>query len=260
MTTNPYAAPKAALADETLPRTADYLPGGRGVPAGRGLAWISEAWSIFRRAPGVWIAITVGLAVIFFVLAFIPILGSIATMVLGPVFTGGLMLGCRALDKGDELQFAHLFAGFRERLGTLAAIGALYLAGTLVIVLLVTVLTGASMFTLFGGAEAQQAEPGAVFATMGLAFLVMMALMVPLFMAVWLAAPLAVFHEQGAFEAMKGSFVGCLKNILPFLVYGVVMFVAAIIASLPLLLGWLVLGPVMAGSIYTAYRDIYLSA
>ena len=37
------------------------------------------------------------------------------------------------------------------------------------------------------------------------------------------------------------------------------MFVAAIVATVPLLLGWLVLGPVMAASIYTAYRDIYLS-
>ena len=259
MSTNPYAAPKAAVADETLVVKSNFVPGGRGVAAGRGWSWIAEGWDLFRRAPGIWIAITIVLAVIFFALAFIPILGSIGTMVLGPVFTGGLMIGCRALDEGGSLEFGHLFAGFRERLGALAGIGALYLAGTFVVVLLVMVVTGASMFTLFGaGGEPQATDPAAMFATMGLAFLVMMALMIPLLMAIWLAAPLAVFHDQSPFEAMKGSFVGCLKNIVPFLVYGVVMFVAAIVASLPLLLGWLVLAPIMGASIYTAYRDIYL--
>jgi len=34
--------------------------------------------------------------------------------------------------------------------------------------------------------------------------------------------------------------------------------VLMIIATLPVLLGWLVLGPVFAASIYTSYRDIYL--
>jgi hypothetical protein len=38
----------------------------------------------------------------------------------------------------------------------------------------------------------------------------------------------------------------------------VVLFGLSILASLPLLLGWLVLGPVFAASVYTSYRDIYL--
>jgi uncharacterized membrane protein len=99
---------------------------------------------------------------------------------------------------------------------------------------------------------------GAMGMTFVLAMLIMMALLLPAVMAVWLAAPLVVFHEHGAIEAMKGSFSGCLKNVLPFLLYGVVMFLLMILASLPLALGWLVLGPVFAASIYTSYRDIYL--
>jgi hypothetical protein len=47
--------------------------------------------------------------------------------------------------------------------------------------------------------------------------------------------------------------------MLPFLLYGIVFFIAAIIASIPLMLGWLVLGPLLAASIYTAYRDIYFT-
>jgi uncharacterized membrane protein len=59
---------------------------------------------------------------------------------------------------------------------------------------------------------------------------------------------------------MQESFTGCLRNIVPFLVYGVVMLALSLIASIPLGLGWLVLGPVLAASLYTSYKDIYLTA
>lgn len=261
MSSNPYAAPKAAVADAATPVRGNFAPGGRGVAAGRGLSWIGEAWGFFKQAPGLWIGMVIVLFVMFFVAAFIPLVGPLATMVLFPVIMGGLMLGCRALDENQDLEFAHLFAGFRQNFGTLAAVGALYLAGYVVIMLVVVVVTGASMFTMMGmGGQPEGADPAAMFATMGIAFLLAMALTIPLFMAVWLAAPLVVFHEQGAIEAMKGSFMGCLKNILPFLVYGVIMLLLAIVASLPLALGWLVLGPMTIASVYTAYRDIYLSS
>jgi len=39
----------------------------------------------------------------------------------------------------------------------------------------------------------------------------------------------------------------------------VIMFGLAIVASIPLALGWLVLGPMTIASVYTAYRDIYFS-
>ena len=94
---------------------------------------------------------------------------------------------------------------------------------------------------------------------MVLAILVMLALMIPVAMAVWFAPGLAALNERGAVEAMKESFTGCLKNIVPFLVYGVVLLGLSIVASIPLWLGWLVLGPVVAASIYTAYRDIFFS-
>ena len=56
---------------------------------------------------------------------------------------------------------------------------------------------------------------------------------------------------------MKVSFFGCLKNIVPFLLYGVVMMVLCVVAAIPVMLGYLVLGPVIIASIYTGYRDIF---
>ena len=87
--------------------------------------------------------------------------------------------------------------------------------------------------------------------------LVMLALLLPLYMAMWFAPSLIVFHGQGPGEAMKYSFVACLKNIVPFFLYSVIFFLLSFVASLPAFLGWLVLAPVMAASLYTGYRDIF---
>lgn len=259
MSTNPYAPPSAQVADQTVIQRGNYVPSGRGVSAGHGWNWIAEGWTLFKNAPGMWIAITVMYLVIFIVLAFIPFVGGIALSLFMPVLGGGVMLGCRALDDGKELEFQHLFAGFRTQLGTLVAVGALNLAASIAIMFIAMIVTGASLFAFFAGGGQDPAAIAAALTTMALAALVMLALFVPLMMALWFAPALVVFHELGAVEAMKQSFTGCLRNIVPFLVYGVILIVPAFIASIPLGLGWLVLGPVTVASIYTAYRDIYLS-
>jgi uncharacterized membrane protein len=124
------------------------------------------------------------------------------------------------------------------------------------IVAAVVALTGVKVYGLMSP-EANAEQVFAAAATVALAGLIMLALMLPLVMATWFAPALIVFNELGAWSAMKASFVGCLKNVLPFLLYGVIGLVAGAIASVPLLLGWLVLAPVLAASVYTSYRDIY---
>lgn len=254
-TPNPYATPRAPVADaENAPR--NFLPGGRTVAAGNGWRWIVEGFELFRRQPGAWIALVVVAALIFVGLALIPVLGSLAGMVLAPVFAGGIAIACREQDQGRELRLGHLFEGFRERFGTLVSIGLIYLGVTVVLALVVGLATGAGMWTLLGSGADAAAVAGAGL-TLVLAFLVMLALLLPLFMALWFAPALAVFHEQGPGEAMKSSFVACLKNIGPFLLYSALLFLLAIAASIPFGLGWLVLGPTMAASLYTGYRDIF---
>jgi uncharacterized membrane protein len=262
MSSNPYATPKAAVADAAPAPQGNFVPGGRGVSAGRGWDWIVGGWNLFKKQPGIWIGLILVAVIIFFVMAIIPFIGSLALMVLGPVFGAGIMLGCRALDEGRELEIGHLFAGFKDKFGTLATVGALYLAASVVIALVVGLVFGAGMFALLAGSGGEPGAGAAAGAIMGslLMVLVMLALMLPVAAAVWFAPALVVLNDRGAVEAMKESFFGCLKNILPMIVYGVVLFVAAILAAIPLGLGWLVLGPVMAGSIYASYRDIYYSS
>jgi uncharacterized membrane protein len=257
MSSNPYATPKAAVADAAVPQ-GEFVPGGKGVPAARGWSWFADGWTLFKAAPWLWIGITVVLVLILFAMALVPFVGAVAQSLLMPVFMGGVVAGCRAIEDGSGLQFNHLFEGFKTRFGTLIAVGALYLAGFVAIMVVVMVIAGAGVVAMMvGGAQPDVAQGGAVMGLL-LGVLIAVALSVPLLMAVWFAAPLVVFHELGAVEAMKQSFSGCLRNVVPFLVYGIVGFVLAVVASIPLGLGWLALGPVIAASVYTGYRDIYL--
>ncbi|MES9846088.1 MAG: BPSS1780 family membrane protein, partial [Candidatus Sedimenticola sp. 6PFRAG5] len=79
----------------------------------------------------------------------------------------------------------------------------------------------------------------------------------PLLMAYWFAPALVALDGVSAVTAMKLSFLGCLKNILPFLVYGLATTVLGLLAAIPFFLGLLVFVPVITASIYTGYRDIY---
>ncbi|MGQ0653618.1 MAG: BPSS1780 family membrane protein [Betaproteobacteria bacterium] len=230
----------------------------RSVPAGHGWTWIAEGWALFMRNPAVWIVIGVVFTLIYVALHFLPVVGAMAALVLTPVFAGGVMLGCRALERRERLAFDHLFAGFRERVGALAGIGALYLGAAIVIALVVGVATGGKLFEVLSG-ELDPAAVAAAAGTLALAMLIMLALLVPVLMALWFAPCLVLFQGRGAVAAMAESFVACVANTVPFLLYGLILLGLSIVASIPMGLGWLVLGPLTAASIYTGYRDIFVS-
>ena len=245
----------SASPDETLSLRDAFVAHGRGVPFENGWTWLASAWSIFKRAAGVWIGMIIVLCLIYIVLGVVPIIGAIASLAAGPVFTGGLMLASRTTDQGGEAQFTQLFGGFKHRFGPLVGVGVLYLVGFAAILFLVMVVTGGSILTVVNATTPE--EVMAAGAGLLLAALIFFALLIPLLMAVWFAPALIVFHDMGSIAAMQASFTGCLRNIMPFLLYGIVWFIASIVASIPLMLGWLILGPVTAASIYTAYKDIY---
>lgn len=235
-----------------------FVPNGRTVEAGRGWSWIVEGFELFRRQPGPWIALILVAALIFIGLSLIPLLGALAGLVLAPVFAAGFVIACRDQERGEGVEVSHLFAGFRDRFQTLASIGLIYLGITVLIALVVGLGTGAGLWTLLGSGADPMAVAGAG-VTVLLAFLVMLALLLPVFMALWFSSALVVFHERTAGAAMQESFIACLRNIVPFLIYSVIVLLLSMAASIPFGLGWLVLGPTLAASLYTGYRDVFLA-
>jgi uncharacterized membrane protein len=66
-----------------------------------------------------------------------------------------------------------------------------------------------------------------------------------------------VFDGVAPVEAVKASFAACMRNVMPFLIYGVLGLVAAIIACIPAFLGWLVLLPLIMLTAYLSYREVF---
>jgi len=255
---NPFAPPRAPL-DEPAAAQGELVTEGLRQPAGHGATWISEGWRIFLRSPGVWVVTVIIFFVLWFILALIPFLGAIVTNMIFPVLMAGIMIGCRNLEENGSLGIADLFAGFSRNAGSLLLLGLLYLAGFVVIMIVVFALFGASFLPLlFRGGSATAGTVMPSFALMLLAMLVGLLLAMPLYMAIWFAPALVAFHDMAPVAAMRSSFRGCLHNLGAFLLYGVILFVLAIVASIPLALGWLVLAPVIWGSVYASYRDIFL--
>lgn len=256
-----FGTPKVAQATPS----AGFAPEGRVRDAGQGMAWLGAAWDLFKRAPGIWIALILIYLLLAVVLGFIPMIGQLALTLLGPVFMGGIFLGCKALDDGDELRIEHLFAGFQGKLAPLAMLGVVYLGGLIVIGLVVfglgAMLFGVNVLANIGWAgNAESANMGAMFMSFMILVCVAMLMVLPLAMAMWFAPALVVFHDMQPIAAMRSSLFASIKNVLPMLIFGLLLLVLGIVATIPFGLGWLILLPVLMASTYTAYRDIYIQA
>lgn len=236
-------------------------PGGapRTVDGGRGIAWWGEAWALFTKAAVLWIVLAVIAFIGFAVLGFIPLVGPLAVALLVPVVVGSWMLAARKVEGGGTLELSDLFVCFsNDRLTPLLVLGALLLAGTVVIGLVIGTLGVGAMFGVAAGSAHQ--NMGGMFAAMGagmLAVLGGLVLGLLLTMAVWFAPALVVFRNQPPVDALKASFAASLKNIVPFLLWSLIYIVAAIVASIPFGLGWIVLMPVLMLTAYVSYKDVY---
>ena len=229
------------------------------VPASHGWLWIKQAFALFKQSPLIWIALSVSVILLGALLGMIPFLGSLLFQLIAPALTAGLMLGCRAQQQGEELEIAHLFAGFKSHGAQLVTIGGIYLTGMLIIAAIVGVIGGEPLIRAMteGHPSADSVATTGMAGMSMLPVLVGMTLLIPLLMAYWFAPALVVFGNMRPVDAMKTSLAASLNNVSAFLVYGLTMFLLFILATLPLMLGFLVMIPLAFISYYTAFEDVF---
>jgi uncharacterized membrane protein len=239
-----------------------FLEQPQSVPAARGWSWYVQGWDLYSRNPWMWIGLVVALMILGFVMGFalqrIPY-GTMVQYFVFPFTAAAVATICDGASRGATDAFEKLVPNLSAQAPQLLLLGGLYLGGVLVAsaIAMLPLLGTHGLGILFGGAVLQPSDLNMNFA---LAFLLMMALILPLFMAIWFAPTLVVLHQKPAATAMVLSFLACLRNILPFLIYGLISVPLAIAATIPLLLGWLVLGPVLMISSYAAYREIFFES
>jgi uncharacterized membrane protein len=262
---NPYETPSADLGIEHDFQPGELLGEPRRHPFGRGAGWIAEAWNYFRKSPLNWILMVVVLFALTFLVALIPFVGSMIINVLYPVLFAGILLACQDLDAGRKFSIERLFAGFSiPQRNRLLILGVLYIVFSLVMLFIIFAVFG--LFIGIAGMEGGLDDPdvaaqimetsgGPVFA---LAVLVAIALTIPVIMAFYFAPALITFNDLEIMQALKLSFRGCLRNIMPFLLFGIIMILLSILAMIPLGLGMLIMAPVGMITLYVCYNDIFL--
>jgi len=228
--------------------------------AGRGAAWLLEGFQYFSKSAVTWLGIVFILLIILIVSALLPMAG-IVLQILTPVLMGGLMLGCKEADiPGGGLKLNHLFAGFSQNTWNLVILGLLYTLGTVIIVALMVIMVIVVLGSMALLGAIMDGDTNLLLENL-LAMLVVvltgMMLYLPLLMAFWFAPALVMLEGQTATTAIKYSFIGCLKNVVPFLIYGIIALPLSLLATIPFMLGWFILVPMTISSFYIGYRDIY---
>jgi hypothetical protein len=260
----------------------------RTAPWARGAGWLMDGVRAFAADSAVWIGIGVLLLAGSLLLQIgLPVIGTLIVFLLSPMLVGGLMLALAERGNGRALQLRDLLRAFSgPHLAALAAVGGISLLLNVLafVCMLVFVDRVAGLQTLTQLAQNTDMLRSAMDLTYALGLLVgllvYVALLVPITMLVWFAPALVVLEGEGALAAMKHSFVGCSRNLGPYVVYGLlgllllplllvlpVVVIAVtgspslwpvLLASLAsLLLAFLVAVPVGLASIHSAYRDIF---
>ncbi|CAN5193596.1 hypothetical protein BH09PSE6_BH09PSE6_05350 [soil metagenome] len=262
---NPYAAPATVVAD--IPggstSTAGFIPAGRVVDAGRSITWYSGGWELFKKQPLMFIVLLVLWFVIAIVASFIPLIGPLALALVTPVFMAGMLLGCDAINRGEELEVGHLFAGFKTEAGNLMIIGAIMLGlqiAVMIVMAVVGMVFGVGLGAMLGGGSHSGIGAAGAFGGVIVILLLIVVLYVPINAALYFAPALVVFNKVAPVEAMKTSLMAVFRNIVPFIVFAVVTMVAGVVAAIPIGLGWFVLGPVLMAILYVSYRDVFYDA
>lgn len=236
----------------------------RKLEAIRGWTWIKQGYQLLLRNPllGIGGAILCVLSVV--VALVLPVIGALLAAALVPIMLAGYMNICRALEEDEKVSPAMLLAGFKQHTSSLVALGAFLMLGMLFASTVMVTVGGESFAALMeqmhSAGDAQQLMEAIAGgdSRVSLAVLLGLTLMLVLVVA-WQYAPILVFFSGiSPWLALRASFTGTLRNIIPYTVYSLLMQVLSMLLGiLPFGLGMILLLPLGLTSLYVSYRNIF---
>ena len=260
--------PVASVAPDYQPNSPGliFLPQGRRIENGSGTEWLSHSYYVlFKRAPIGWILAALVMHALIICIALVPLIGSIASVMLKPVFLGGMLLGCAAAERGEPMNLHYLFEGFQRHTEKLVILGLLTLIATLALSIcigvLILIMAGIGILIgVFGGTGSDGVRVmlivGACMGGLLIVCLLVYASVI-LSMAISLAPALIIFHDMSPSAAFSAGITASRKNFWMVLTFSLVMGMLYLLGALPLLLGWLLLMPLSITASYAAYREIF---
>ncbi len=192
------------------------------VPARTGVAWVKSGIRVFWRQP-------MALAALFFmtmaamsVASMLPLVGPALALALLPSATLAMMVASAEAMQGRFPTPAVLLVAFRtgrQRLRSMAVLGALYAAGFLLVIAISALFDGGQFAQVYLGGQPLTQEV-AESADFQLAMWAAMVLYLPLSLLFWHAPGLVHWHGVPPVKSLFFSFIACLRNLGAFTVYG----------------------------------------
>ncbi|MBA2493050.1 MAG: hypothetical protein H0V34_15650 [Gammaproteobacteria bacterium] len=233
------------------------------VDAGRAVVWYSFGWRMFMANPVVWVVMMLLIFVMTFILQIIPLVGPVVLSLIFPALTGGLMYGAKQGAEGRTIKISHLFQPLIDEHSRIPmlVLGAVLLGLSILLVIAAAIIIGGSAgIGIFGGNADDANHTMIAIGAMGIGVALMLVLSLAYglvtFAALAFAVPLVLFNGASPAAAVKSSIGVSIKNTVPLAVFLVIYFVLAVIAAIPMFLGFLVLTPVTVAALYAGYRDI----
>ena len=180
------------------------------LPAGAGLFWVREGWRLVRRQPLGLASMVVVYVTMLLLPLLLPAIGIIASGILAPFATLGLMNVCHAVHQGRPPLISAFGAPFKPG-PTRVHLFRLGLLNAALLSLIATVVM------LAGG---DRAEHQALEEVPWDLIVLQMLLYAPVLAMMWFAPPLVGWNGLTAGKAVFGSVIGCMRNMTPLLVYG----------------------------------------
>ena len=193
------------------------------VPARTGLQWVLQGLRTFKSQP-------LALAALFFLgmasmslISALPLIGPVLALALLPCISLTMMVAASEAAHGRKPTPALLLVSFRsgsQHLHSMLMLGGMYAAGFLLIIGASTIVDGgnfASVYLWQTPMTRELAEEPEFQSAMWLS----MCLYLPLSLAFWHAPALIHWHGISPVKSLFFSFVGCIRNIGAYFVFGV---------------------------------------
>ena len=200
------------------------------VDAAHGMAWMKQAFAMFRRAPLAWLLL---IFTYYFLVAITELgpwayVGQIVAPILKPVFAVGFLAAAWTQERGDAPRFEHLFRGFRSNLFALIPLGIVFLVGMTLAIWATTLVDGGVLIGALATGERPAAEAlGSGRLLLAMLFGALCAL--PTLFALWFAPALVVFNDANAVTALATSLRASLANWRPLMMYALALFVLGVL-------------------------------
>lgn len=231
-------------------------------PGKQAWSWYKAGWRLFLINPSTWILYTFLWVLLAIFLWQIPILGRVAWWMINPALYAGFLYQAAEMEQGRPLAVNRFFIGLTNKTTRLPllTLGVITLAAY--VFFSVVTMVEPSLYSTIESLLRADASSGIVAIVINLFLRFVLALMILTLatMALLYSCPAIMFAGSDGFDAMMNSFETCARHWRAFAAFMGIFIGLAIVAMIPMGLGFLVLIPVTSCAAYASFQTLCGSA